>query len=89
MAVVAAAHAPRGSAAETPESFVDIIRPPDFAAAYVEGSGRIKLSRSADRWQAEDVEVTTEAKQLGKAKSLALSVASPRRPLELLFEALV
>jgi len=82
MAAVAAAHAPKGSAAETIETFVDIIRPPDFAAAQVEGSGRLRLSRSADRWQAGDVEVTTEVKELGKGKSLALSVASPRSPLE-------
>ncbi len=82
MAAVAAAHTPRVSTAETKETFVDIIRPPDFVAAYVEGSGRITLSRSADRWQAEDVEVTTETKQLGAGKTLALSVASPRSPLE-------
>ena len=82
MAAVAAAHAPRVSAAETKQTFVDIIRPPNFVAAYVEGSGRITLSRSADRWQAEDVEVTTEGKQLGAGKTLAFSVASPRRPLE-------
>ena len=61
---------------------MDIIRPPDFVAAYVEEAGRITLSRSADRWQAEDVEVTAEAKQLGARKTLALSVASPRSPLE-------
>ena len=82
MVAVAAAHAPRGAAAETEESFVDIIRPPDFVAAYVERSGRITLSKSAGRWQAEDVEVSTEAKPYGAGKALALSVASPRRPLE-------
>ena len=82
IAAVAASHAPRGSAAEAISTFVDIIRPPDFAAAYLEGSGRITLSRSSDRWQAEDVEVTTEAKQLGKGSALAISVASPRSPLE-------
>jgi len=81
MAAVAAAHAPGGSAAETRAAFVDIIRPPDFAAAYVEGSGRIALSRAGDRWQAVDVEVSTEAKALVKGKTLVLSVASPRSPL--------
>ena len=82
MAAVTAARAPRVSAAETKETFVDIIRPPDFASAYVETSGRIMLSRSADRWQAEDVEVTTEVKQLEAGRALALSVTSPRHPLE-------
>jgi alpha-galactosidase len=79
--VVAAAHAPKSSAAETKETFVDIIRPPDFVAAYVEASGRMMLSKSAGRWQADDVEVSTEAKQMGPGKTLALSVASPRSPL--------
>jgi len=82
MAAMVATHAPKASAAETKETFVDIIRPPDFVAAYVEGAGRITLSRSADRWQAEDVELTTEARQLDAGRNLALSVASPRRPLE-------
>lgn len=82
MVAVAAAHAPRGGADESKETFVDIIRPPDFVAAYVEGTGRITLSRSADRWQADGVEITAEAKPSGAGKTLSLSVASPRRPLE-------
>jgi alpha-galactosidase len=82
MAAAVAAHAPKGFAAEMKETFVDIIRPPDFVAAYVEGSGRIALSRSADRWRSGDVEVSAEAKDLGGIKNLALSVASPHSPLE-------
>jgi len=81
MAAVAAAQAAGGSAAETRATFVDILRPPDFVAAYLEGSGRITLSRSADRWQAEGVEVSAETGQVGKGTTLALSVASPRRSL--------
>ena len=82
IAAVSAAHAPRGRAADTKATFVDIIRPPDFVAAYMEGFSRITLSRSADRWQAGDMEVITEAKQLGAEKTLAISVSSPRSPLE-------
>ncbi len=65
MAAVAAARAQGGGAAGSKETFVDIIRPPDLVAAYVEGTGRITLSKSADRWQADGVEVTAEAKQSG------------------------
>jgi len=82
MAAVAAAHAPRGFGSEANESFVDIITPPDFVAAYVEGSGRAMLSPSSGRWQAQDVEVSIETKQLGAGRLLAVAVASPRSPLE-------
>ncbi|MGO8791208.1 MAG: hypothetical protein ACLQVL_28020 [Terriglobia bacterium] len=82
LAAVASAHAPRSSAAETQDTFVDLIRPPDFVAAYVEGAGRVALSISANRWQAEDVEVTTEANRHGEGTTLALSVASPRSSLQ-------
>jgi hypothetical protein len=50
MAAVAAGRARGEGAAGSKETFVDIIRPPDFVAAYVEGAGRITLSRSADGW---------------------------------------
>lgn len=79
--VMAATPAPRVSAAGTKETFVDIIRPHDFTAAYMEAAGRITLSRSSDCWQAADVEVTTEVKQLEAGRTLAISVASPRSPL--------
>lgn len=79
---MAAARAPGGFAAEPNETFVDVIRPPDFVAAYVGGAGRKTLSKSGDRWQADDVEVTAEAKEQGGVRTLALSVASPSSPLE-------
>ncbi len=78
MAATAAAGIPRPSLAQSEDTFVDIIRAPDFAAAYVEGSGRITLSAAGSRWQSGDVEVVTEEKE----KALAISVASPRSPLE-------
>ncbi len=80
MAAAAAAGVPRSSKAGTKDTFVDIIRPPDFAAAYVDGVGRISLSASANRWHSGDVEVEVEEKQQGK--TLLISVASPRSPLE-------
>ncbi len=61
-------------------AFIDVIRPPDFAAAYVEGAGRINLSASGSRWQSEDVEVSVDEARGGN--TLSISVASPRRPLE-------
>lgn len=82
VAAVAATHVPMLSAAEAKETFVDIIRPPDFVAAYVEGSGRVTLAKCAGGWQAGDVEVSTEAKPPGKVEALAIAVAAPRSPLE-------
>lgn len=82
MAAAAAARATWSGASEANETFVDIIRPPDFAAAYVEGAGRTILSPSPGGWQAQDVVVTAEPKQLGAARTLAISVASPRSLLE-------
>jgi hypothetical protein len=68
---VAADHAPWGRASETNETFVDIIRPPDFVAAYVQGSGRTVMSKAAGRAQAQDVEVAAQAKQFGVARTLS------------------
>jgi alpha-galactosidase len=81
---VAAAVASRNrtTAAELISTFVDIIRPPDFVAAYVEGSGGNPLSKAGDRWSAADVEVSVEAKPSGGARALAVQVSSPRSALE-------
>jgi alpha-galactosidase len=79
MAAVAAARAPKASASGTKDTFVDILRPPDFVAAYTEGSGPVTLTGSAERWQAGDVEVTMVVKPGG---SLGVSVAAPRSPLQ-------
>ena len=81
LAAVAAAQAPSGGAAGK-DTFVDIIRPPDFVAAYVEGSSRRILLQTADRWQAGDIELTAEAQQRGAGKILALALAAPRSPVE-------
>jgi alpha-galactosidase len=83
MAAVAAAHAPRGRAAEEIEFFsFDLIRPPDFAAAYAEGVGRFELSKAGDRWQAKDVVVTTSIRQVGAAKTVLISLQAPRSAVE-------
>jgi alpha-galactosidase len=82
VAAAAAAGAPRGLAADGGQTFVDIIRPPDYVAAYVEGAGRKTLAKSGSRWQDADVEVSAEAKQQAGARTLAFSVASPSSPLE-------
>jgi alpha-galactosidase len=83
MAAVAAAHASKVRAAEEFEFFsFDIIRPPDFAAAYVEGAGRLEMSKSGDRWQAKDVEVTTSPREVGAAKTILVSAEAPHSALE-------
>ena len=82
IAGLAAAHVPRATAAEAKTTFVDIFRQPEFAAAYVQGTGRIPLSYSAGRWQAQDVELNIQAKQSGKGNGLAISLTAPRSPLE-------
>lgn len=82
MAAAAAAGATRGLAADANETFVDIIRPPDYVASYVDGAGRKTLAKSGTRWQSEDIEVSAEAKGQGESRTLAISIASPSSPLE-------
>ncbi len=82
MAALSAARAPGNFGADTKATFVDIIRPPDFVAAYVEGTGRIALSKSTGGWRGRDVEVSTEVKELDSKNALAISVASPVSPIE-------
>lgn len=59
-----------------------ILRPPDFAAAYVEGVGRIELSKSGDRWQAKELTVSFSTPRGAASTSLLISVEAPRRALE-------
>ena len=80
MAALAAAHAPRATAAEAKTTFVDIIRPPEFAAAYVEGTGRIPLSYSAGRWQAQDVELTDRGEAVRQGKRPCYFAGSAPQP---------
>lgn len=82
VAAVAAAQVSRGAASGAGETFVDIIRPPDFVAAYGEGSGRQTLSLSSGRWQSQDVEFTVEPRQFVAGRSLAMAVTAPHSLLQ-------
>ena len=80
-AAVTAASPPAGFAASGPPGFLDIMRPPDHVVAYAEGRTRLNLAQRGDRWRADDVEITTEPKQLIKGSHLSIAVASPRSAL--------
>jgi alpha-galactosidase len=83
VAAVAAAHAQQVSPPDELQFFsFDLIRQPDFAAAYIEGVGRVELSKSGDRWQAKGVEVTTSTRQVGAAKTILVSVEATHSALE-------
>ncbi|HTS69100.1 MAG TPA: hypothetical protein VMO17_08945 [Terriglobia bacterium] len=83
LAAIAAAHTSPGQAADGAKaSFCDLIRPPDFAAAYIEGAGRLELSKSGDRWQTRDVSVTTAPRYGGDSRTLLISVEAPQSALE-------
>jgi len=60
----------------------DIIRPPDFAAAYAEGVGRFELSKSGDRWKAKGVSVAANARRAGTSATLLISLEAPQSALE-------
>ena len=81
-AAAAVTQAPLGHSTAPPETFIDIIRPPDSVAAYVEGSGRTVLAPSGGRWQAAGVELTADVKDHGGKRTLAIAVSSPGSALE-------
>lgn len=81
-AAAAVTQAPLGHSTAPPDTFIDIIRSPDFVAAYVEGSGRTVMTPSGGRWQAADVELAADVKDHGGKSAVILTVASPRSALE-------
>jgi alpha-galactosidase len=73
--------AQRAAAAPLP----DPLRPPDQVAAFSEGSSlAIGLTRSGGRWQAGDIEVSTELRkgaELRQGAELAVVIAAPQTKL--------
>jgi alpha-galactosidase len=60
-------------------SLPDPLRPPDQVAAFSEGSSSaIRLTRSGDRWQASDIEISTDRR---KGSEVAISVNAPKTKL--------
>ena len=80
---MAAAHAPQAHPPDQTEAFsFDLIRPPDLAAAYLEGVGRLELSKSGDRWQARDVVVTAAQRRGSASRTILVSLEAPHSALE-------
>ncbi|HWC96189.1 MAG TPA: hypothetical protein VG456_05560 [Candidatus Sulfopaludibacter sp.] len=66
----------------TGPSLPDPLRPPDLVSAYGEGrSSLLHLTRSGDRWQANDVEVTTEVRRGKSGPESVVSVTAPKTRL--------
>ena len=72
---------PPANAAPAP-SLPDPLRPPDQAAAFGEGrAGAIRLTRSGDKWQGEDVEVSTELRKGRSGAEVAVLLTAPKTRL--------
>ena len=77
-AAIAGAANLRGQRAGAP-NLPDPLRPPDNVKALIEGtSGAVTLTRSGDRWQAQDIEITAETR---KGSEAAIAVAAPKAKL--------
>jgi alpha-galactosidase len=75
IAAVPSLRAQRGPSLSVP----DPLHPPDLVAAFSEGSSApIHLARSADRWQANDIEISTERRASGE---VAIVITSPKTRL--------
>jgi len=77
----AAAASLRGAKRGSSPFFVDIIRRPDHVTAYAEGIPEIPLQPSGNRWQARDVEVSTEVRQRERGPELSIGISSPQTSL--------
>jgi alpha-galactosidase len=73
---------PASGRAAQPPALPDILRPPDQVSAFGEArSGAINLTRSGDRWQANDVEVSTELRNGKAGAEIAVLVTAPKTRL--------
>ncbi len=72
------AHITRGGGQAGP---LDLVRMPDRVTAYTEGKPPLRLTRAAERWRAEDIEVVTELRQPGNRTELSITLSSPRSAL--------
>lgn len=71
----------QGGTRGSPFTFLDIIRPPDYATAYPDGGTPIRLQSSAGGWRGSDIEVTTEPQSAAESRALSVKISSPRTSL--------